>query len=180
MTVLPRIDSIFNDNGISTEYYIHLADVEAEDQVLLEHTHETTETYYAKTRSTLSKIKDAVYNRGYDNVHVDSMNNFFSSCGIRYVDQQMHAADYIFSNLNMRVRSVLNNLIAERKRVGDFVGINPDQQLELVVAELAGYAAYGSVIAGKAIIISPDAMSATPAYNYFVSEKSINPVFYVK
>ena len=79
---------------------------------------------------------------------------------------------------------MLKLLVEERFRSEDYqdLGLSSEQEfLEAAAYEMAGYAIYGEVIGSDALICSPDAQSAVPAYNFLKEGKrTISPIAFIK
>jgi hypothetical protein len=167
--------------GIASKTQIHVADVEGLDPVLLEHTGETIDSHFAKTTSTRLKAEDRVILGGHNEyITVGSMNDAFEDAGHSFLEVRQRAMAVIADSTDKRVKKVVAGLLAERIKLGNFDRFDDRERLDLVVTELASYAAYGTLIGGEAIILSPDAKSAVPAYHFLGNENGggVSPVLY--
>jgi hypothetical protein len=109
------------------------------------------------------------------------MTEAFKDKSMDYLQLQQDAIENIKSSTFKKIRTVVEKLLIERRESKDFENISEERHSELVIAELAGYAAYGKLINGDAIILSPDAMSAVPAYHFGAQgPKQFSPVLYAK
>lgn len=175
------LTNYFHDRGFRTQFSIHVADVEGLDPAILEASGETTETHFYKTTETRRKLQEEVHQRGMHNVSVLSMNQEFISNDLNYLDYQEMYTDSIMSSDRKNIQRSIELLIAERNRLHNFEGMTQEMMRTMASRELAGYATYGDLIHGRAIILSPDAMSAIPAYHFGNSDiHQFTPVFYAK
>jgi hypothetical protein len=109
------------------------------------------------------------------------MTEAFNVKSMDYLQLQQDAIETIKSSTFKKIRKVVDQLLVERRESKDFEHISEERHAELVIAELAGYAAYGKLINGDAIILSPDAMSAVPAYHFGAENpRQFSPVLYAK
>ncbi|MBP9819658.1 hypothetical protein KBC79_02870 [Candidatus Woesebacteria bacterium] len=187
-TVIPKalgaiatLKQYFAQSGIAPAITIHLADVEGFDPVILHNSRETTASHRAKTQITLQKTRQAINALGLHEVSALMMSDVFKQKDLDYLQLQDRTVRQLNNAPNVRTRKVIEGLLTERKRLGNFDHIREEDHYGIVTAELAGYAAYGEVIAGSAIILSPDALSATPAYQFSLQDKNkYSPVITVR
>lgn len=177
-----RLQGYLEALGVASVYDIQIADVEGLDPVLLEHTGETIDTHFAKTKETTSKAEALAIVKGLDDVAtVGSMNGAFEAKGLSFLELRERAIASIAGSQNKKVKKVVSDLLAERVKLGNFDRFGAEARYDLVVTELAAYAAFGAMVNGEAIILSPDAKSAVPAYHYLSGDKkdyAHSPVFY--
>ncbi len=168
--------------GIKSMFDIQLADVEASDPVLLRAMKETTESFLEKVSGTMDATRAEVDRMGASEyMAVSSMQDAFNLRGINYLQTQSRAADAVIKTSNKGVKNTYNELLCEREKLRDFAGFDEKEKRDLVASELAGYAAYGEMVDGKSIILSPDAVSAVPAYHYLITDKKgYSPVMYMR
>jgi hypothetical protein len=177
-----KIHDFFINYGFNAFFEVHVADVEGLDPIILANTNETTESFFTKTNETIKKAQTEVINRGYqDFISIQSMQKAFDKAGMKYVEMQREIASQHDVPQSNKVNKDIINLINERTKVGDFNKLDIAAKHKTAVTELAGYAAYGKMIGGRAIILSPDAMSAIPAYHYSLNkQEQFSPVFYAR
>lgn len=181
--------------GFSATYALHLADVEAEDPLVLQASGETTQSFLSKTSLTESSIQQEIRQQGLqDKARLYGMRSFFEETGRSYNDEKLQIQDALertFARnpqtaVEKSVRRTAVDLLTERRAEGDLPAkgeLDQDQQQQFlpVLAELAGYSAYGKRISetSGALIASPDAFSAVNAYN-FGTDKAIPVAFISK
>jgi hypothetical protein len=176
-----KIQQLFAKRGFTACFDVQVADVEGLDPVILDRTGETTESHFAKTGETIHKAQQEVAKRGLEDVVVRSMQSAFTEAGMEYGATQAIAVKRIGASQERKVNKTIDGLLTERVKLGNFDRFNDDARRELVVAELAGYAAYGAMVGARAVILSPDAMSAIPAYHYSLNApEQCSPVLYAR
>lgn len=177
-----EIRDIFTRYYFNVNFEIDLADVEAEDPYILSITGENPEYRLAQIEKTYGAISHEIRSMGLNHfVTVGMMSDRFSRIGESYRVNQGEISRNLMHSGNPEHQRVIDLLLKERLRIGDLKGVDKDLQQLVVVGELAGYAAYGRVLAGDAIIASPDAMSAIPAYHFAVrGAEDYCPVIYIK
>lgn len=177
-----EVQQLFTKHGFKARFDVQVADVEGLDPVILARTGETTESHFAKTSETIRKAQLEVAKRGLEDfVEVRSMQSAFTETGLEYGAMQAVAVERIVASQDRKVNKTIDGLLAERVKLGNFDHFDGEARRELVVAELAGYAAYGAMVGGNAAILSPDAMSAIPAYHYSLeTPEQFSPVLYAK
>lgn len=183
LRTLPILCSLFEEHGFVLNARIDLADVEVYDASILCATGETETSFLSKVEKTRNKIEAQIQSLslGKNRVRVARMSQVFGDAGHDYAHDQLSISPQIAGAVFGSQAKVRDQLMAERNRLGDFAGIEDSLQKTMVSNELAGYAAYGNIIAGKAIIASPDAMSAIPAYHFStVKPEEFSPVIYIK
>ena len=173
-------ESVFKKHEIPTIFDIQVADVEGLDPVILKNTGETTDSHFMKTKGTIEKGRSEIERRKLGSVvAVRSMLEAFTEAGLDFREVQIEAANKIRSSQNRQVANVVDGLIKERVRLGNFVRFDDATKRELVINELASYAAFGEMSGGDAIILSPDAKSAVPAYHFSIDDNNkFSPVIY--
>ncbi|GEM_PF-2863903 len=177
-----EVQQLFAKHGFKVHFDVQVADVEGLDPVILARTGETTKSHFAKTSETIRKAQQEVAERGVGEfITVGSMQSAFTELGIEYDATQAIATGRIGASQDRKVNKTIDGLLTERVKLGNFNRFDSDARRELVIAELAGYAAYGVMVGGRAAILSPDAMSAIPAYHYsLTSPEQYSPVFHAK
>jgi len=183
LRALPTLCSFFEEHGFVLHARIDLADVEALDISILRATGETETSFLRKVGKTKDKIEAQIQSLslGRNRVTVACMSQVFVDAGHDYSHDQISITPQIEGALFGSQAKVRDQLIAERNHLGDFHGMDDSLQNLMVSNELAGYAAYGALIAGQAIIASPDAMSAIPAYHFSITKpEEFSPVIYIK
>lgn len=176
-----QLQDYLDRQDFSAVFDVQVADVEGLDAVILENTGETSESHFAKTKATIEKARVRVDELGLTDVTVSSMQEQFVKRGLSYTEEQKQAAKTIDNSQEKRVRKTVDGLLEERVGLGNFARFDESVRRELVVSELAGYAAYGAMVGGEAVILSPDAMSAIPAYHFAVERpEKYSPVMYAK
>jgi len=176
------VRKLFASHGFDAYFDVQVADVEGLDPVILANSGETTESHFAKTGETIRKAQAEVEKRGHDDfIVVRSMQTAFTDKGMEYRAAQALAVERIADSQDRKVNKTIEGLLSERVRLGNFDCFDAETRRELVIAELAGYAAYGAMANGSAVILSPDAMSAIPAYHYSLDKpEQYSPVFYAR
>lgn len=177
---LESVQELFGKNGMKMRMQIHMADVESGDQEILRASGESRESFLAKTNQSMLAIASEVEKRGLENVEVVSMIEAFDRFGINYYEMQSVKAEQIKIDGSKKVRKVLEGLTTERTKNGDVFGIDGQTLMSMISSELGGYAAYGELVDGNAVIVSADAMSAVPAYNFFRNGRNFNPVIQIR
>ena len=177
-----EVQKLLSRHGFGALFDVQVADVEGLDPVILANSGETTESHFAKTSETIRKAQAEVATRGHGEfMIVRSMQAAFTETGMEYGTTQAIAVERIAASQDRKVNKTINGLLAERVRLGNFDHFDAEARRELVIAELAGYAAYGAMVKGRAAILSPDAMSAIPAYHYSLdTPEQFSPVLYAK
>lgn len=172
---------LFTRHGVHPHLTIHLADTEAHDPLVLQATGETTTSFIQKLMGTRESIDQYVHEQKLDGaVTASSMEQYCRTRGIAYDAAIESEAETIEHTDHKRIRSVFERLKKDRKQNGDYhtiFGITPGK---MVANELAGYSLYGKAVGGRAFIVSPDAKSAVPAYNFSTSTDSVNATAYIK
>lgn len=176
------VQQLFAKHGFKARFEVQVADVEGLDPVILDRTGETTESHFAKTSETIRKARQEVAKRGHEDfMVVRSMQTAFAETDMDYEAVQAIAVERIGASHDRKVNKTVDGLLAERVKLGNFDRFDGEARRELVIAELAGYAAYGAMVGGRAAILSPDAMSAIPAYHYSLeTPEQFSPVLYAK
>jgi len=176
------VQQLFAKHGFKARFDVQVADVEGLDPVILARTGETTESHFAKTSETIRKAQLDVAKRGHEDfIAVRSMQTAFTETGMEYGTSQAIAVERIGASQDKKVNKTIDGLLTERVKLGNFDRFDGEARRELVIAELAGYAAYGAMVGGRAAILSPDAMSAIPAYHYSLNTpEQFSPVLYAK
>lgn len=173
---LPKLSELFNRYDFSLNMRIDVADVEAYDETVLRASGETTESFLYKVGQTIRSIErePVVHQLG---IEVVPMSDVVGSGYIESQREQARVIAKVSAGSMARVRDLLHK---ERIANGDFLGMDDVLARLLVCYELGGYAEYGRQIGGEAIIASPDAMSAIPAYHFAVSNPDdFSPVIYI-
>lgn len=172
-----EISTMFERYHFPLKLRIDVADVEAYDESILRATGESTNSFLSKVNRTTELIRQESRARVID-VQVEPMS---SRVGSGYIAGQLDNARSIAQAVDGPKAKVRDLLYQERKRGGDFAGIDDLLARLLVCYELGGYAEYGRNVGGKAIIASPDASSAIPAYNFEANHPSnFSPVIYIR
>jgi len=176
------LQHFFKDRGLAIFIQIHLADVEALDPLILQLSGETAESFFDKTRQSREVIKQKIGRMDLESVvAVSSMAESFTQAGLDYISLLQENEAKIRVSDSRKVRRTKEALVTERQKLGDFDRLNPAQIEAMAITELANYSAYGDLVNGQAVILSPDALSAVPAYNFLRGgEKLFNPTIYVK
>lgn len=173
----PIIKNIFAKFDVDTKLRIDVADVEAYDSNILKASGETTESFLYKTNLTRESIEHAANS----NVEVITMNRLFRNSNFEYHKASSRNAYSILDASSGTKARVRDQLIQERQKAGDLELINSSDVAMLISFELGGYGAYGEYIAGSAAILSPDAMSAIPAYHFGVTRpEEFSPIIYIQ
>ncbi|MFH0943299.1 MAG: hypothetical protein V1810_03950 [Candidatus Beckwithbacteria bacterium] len=182
MVKIPTIKEFFEKRGLSVFIAIQLADVEAYDQFILEASGETEAGFLGKTRTSIEKIQTRIDELGLAGiVQAESMSEALGRSGIDYFYLKEVKAEQISKSENRKVRRAIEALVTERQKLGDFETISKPDRRSMVVRELADYSVYGDYVGGRAVILSADALSAVPAYNFLRGkEKAISPTVYLK
>ena len=186
-SVLANLDAFvqfFGKRGFVTKMEIHLADVEMFDQKVFEFSGETQEGFLVKTNRTIGRMREAVQSLGFENsVIVDSMMGILTASNFDYLNKKAANIKSIQEgNESRKIRKTFEALVQERLRRSTAMGtITELDYSEIAIEELADYAAYGDFANGQAVILSSDASSAVPAYNFLRGgEKLFNPTIYLK
>lgn len=152
--------------------------------VLMAHSGETQESFLAKTQGTQNLIRAELEKMGAaGSVSVDSMLAVLTQSRFDYSRIHEQKTEAIILSQTSKVRRVKQALLAERISLNNFGDFNAGDQETMVVSELADYAAFGESVGGRAVILSPDAVSAVPAYNFLRTGQEgqlINPTIFLK
>jgi len=179
-----KLRDLFEKYNVSFRLEMHLADGDVADPSSLEATGESRASFIEKIDSSVLAIRHRIRELGMQTyVSVLPMSNLFE--GIASYAQAHHnqkeSIAKLYAQSNRKVASAVKSLTQERKQLGDFDAIeHADLQFKLVIAELAGYSAYGHKIAGSSLIVSPGAKSVVPAYNFGLQGSRVSPVVYVQ
>lgn len=181
-----RMAEFFGKRNLPFSVEVHVADVEVLEPLILRAAGETRETFLDKTKKTITAISEKADRLGLGGIiRVNSMMNIFADTGLDYTALKQESKRKILeaTGVNRKVRKAVENLISERIRLGDYdERIGTENFLEMAGEELADYATYGDLVNGQAAILSPDALSAVPAYNFLRSGQDgmlINPTIYL-
>ncbi len=179
-----KIKEIFDKYNTPFVVEMHLADGDVADANSLQATGESKVSFLEKISSSISLITSRIRELGMENyVGVMSMSELFGgieSYAVAHLKQKENLAR-LYAQSSRKVVSAVRNLSLERTQLGDFDDIaEPELQLNLVLAELAGYSTYGEKIGGSSLIVSPGAKSVVPAYNFGLQGSSVSPVVYVQ
>ncbi len=181
LAVLHDVSILFSKRNFDFHLKIHLADVEAFDPNILKATCETHASFLLKLEATALKIKEEVRNIGFsDRVEVTSMNAFFEAHEISYSEELKRISELLLTCNKKKVVNTLNQLYLERKKQKDIDLMQEELARSMVVNELAGYTVYGNTVQSNSVILSPDALSALPAYNFLKHPEDISPVIFIK
>ena len=186
--VLKQKDNLldfFSRRNFTVSVDVQVADVEMLEPLILTASGETQSSFLIKTTQTIKAIETMVQQLGLSEIiKVRSMAAAFAEAGQFYPDLKNMNKEEILNVLAMngrKIRRAIEALVAERVRLGDYDSIDPELHCEMAAEELADYATFGDFVAGQAVILSPDALSAMPAYNFLRGrEKLINPTIYLK
>ncbi|MEK7513580.1 MAG: hypothetical protein AAB580_01695 [Patescibacteria group bacterium] len=166
---------------------IHVADVEVMEPLILQAAGETRESFLGKTGRTMTEINNKAVRLGLGEVvRAKSMLEIFSQAGLDYAALKQRNKEKLLQAQPTNYRkigNVLNSLISERIRLGDYdERIGAANFVEMVAEELADYATYGDLVAGGSVILSADASSAVFGYNVLRAGqdgKPVNPTIYL-
>ena len=187
--ILANLDPLlgfFSKRSFGIQIDIHLADVEMFDQKVFEFSGETQEEFLAKTNRTIEKMRDVIQSLGLKEVvTVGSMMGIMATSNFSYLNRKATNVDGIKrEKTSKKIRKTHEALVQERLRLSTAIGtITETDYSEIATEELADYSTYGDFINGQAVILSSDARSAVPAYNFLRTrhdEKTINPTIYLK
>lgn len=172
----------FGRRNLSFRVAMHVADVEAFEPLILQASGETTESFLKKTSGSITAIQERIYRLGLEKViYCGSMLEVFGQSGADYFALKEANARQIIDHQGKKVRKTIEALMFERKRLGHFNLLEPDNHKAMAAEELADYAAYGDLVNGRAVILSPDTLSPMPAYNFLRGgQKLFNPTIYLK
>lgn len=161
---------------------MHMADVEAYEPLILKASRETTKSFLKKTANSIISTREKIEELGLSGlIQIESMQVIFVAAGLDYFELKRTNAQKIKVSESRKVRRVMESLMTERRRLGDFDLVDPANQPVMAVEELANYSAYGDLINGQAVILSPDTLSPIPAYNFLRSGQELfNPTIYLK
>lgn len=175
----PYIRQLYAKYGFQTKLRIDVADVEAFDEAILQASHETTDSFLKKVDRTKTMIGLQTALSG--DIDVGTMGESFRQNGFDYHRAQERNAHAILEARDGVRAKVRESLIVERLKSGDLTGVPGVLAKSLISSELGGYAAYGESVGGSAIILSPDAMSAIPAYHFGIfRDDEFSPVIYLR
>ncbi len=175
----PHIRNLFSKYDFRTKLRIDVADVEAFDESILQASGETTPTFLDKVERTKSAITERV--EGNPDIQVGTMREAFRKHSFDYKKIAERNASQIRLASRGSMASVRDQLIIERQKNGDLRDVKEPQVPSLICLELGGYAAYGEYVGGDAVILSPDAASAIPAYHFStIDPEEFSPVIYLK
>jgi len=181
LTNLPVMAEFFGDN-LPFKIEMHVADVEGFEPLILQTSRETTASFLEKTDNTIHLIQNKIEELQFNSfVSCTSMLSVFNQSGIDYFSRKKVNMSKIINSQGRKVNRALNSLIDERARKGHFNLVAPNDYRMMAAEELANYATYGELVNGQAVILSPDAPSPIPAYN-FLREKNqpYNPTIFLK
>jgi len=161
---------------------MHMADVEAYEPLILTASGETTESFLKKTANSIISTREKIEELGLGGlIQIESMQAIFVAAELDYFELKRINAQKITVSESRKVRRVMERLMTERRRLGDFDLVDPANQPAMATEELADYATFGDLVAGRAVILSPDALSAVPAYNFLRGGQELfNPTIYLK
>ena len=161
---------------------MHMADVEAYEPLILKASGETTESFLKKTANSIIITRKKIEELGLSElIQIESMQAIFVAAGLDYFELKRTNAQKIKVSESRKVRRVMESLMTERRHLGDFNLVDPANQPAMAAEELANYSAYGDLINGQAVILSPDTLSPIPAYNFLRGEQELfNPTIYLK
>lgn len=179
-----RMAEFFSKRNLPFSVEVHVADVEVLEPLILRAAGETRETFLDKTKKTIAAISVKADRLGLGGIiRVNSMMNIFAAAGLDHTALKQESKRKILeaTGVNRKVRKAVENLISERVNLGDYdEEIGTENFLEMAGEELADYATYGDLVNGRAVILSPDALSAIPAYNFLRGGQNFNPTIYLK
>lgn len=174
----------FRAKNLGINLQILVADVEVLNPIMLNHSGATAEEFLTKTQMTQAKIRAEIERMGMSGVvTVSSMAEVLTAAGWDYLARHRESFNAIQTNQTRMVNRVKKSLMQERQELRNFNGFVGEETEAAVTAELADYAVFGDFIDGQAVILSPDAMSAVPAYNFLRSgkdKKLVNPTIFLK
>lgn len=177
------LNDFFSRRSVVIDVDMHLADGDAADPIALASTGETRESFLQKTGTTVSRIRQVISGSGKSSyMSVMPMSSIFGGVdGYKHEhEKSIQLIQDLYKQKNKKVCATIDSLMRERKRLGDFDSIkSEEQQIFLVIGELAGYVTYGKQIDGEALVVSPGAKSVVPAYNFGVTGQNINPIIYI-
>ena len=180
---LPPLINFFARRNLKFSMEIHVADVEVFNPIILEYSGETEESFLSKIASTTIKISDELSRLNATNfVFVTQMSAVFLREGLDYKTLHNRNIELIQNSQSGKLIRARNALLTERIKENDFDYFNTNEKTMFVDGELADYASYGDLIDGRAVILSPDASSAVPAYNFLRTGhdgKLVNPTIYL-
>lgn len=176
------LKEFFNKRNFSFLIQMQMADIEAFEPLILKASGETTESFFKKTANSIISTREKIEELGLDGlIQIESMQAIFIAAGLDYFELKRTNAQKIKGSESRKVRRATESLMTERRRLGDFDLVDLANQPAMAAEELADYATLGDLVAGRAIILSPDALSAIPAYNFLRGgEKLFNPTIYLK
>lgn len=176
------LKEFFNKRNFPFFIQMHMADVEAYEPLILKASGETTESFLTKTANSIINTRKKIEELGLSGlIQIESMQAVFIAAGLDYFELKRTNAQKIKVSESRKVRRVTESLMTERRRLGDFDLVDPANQPAMAAEELADYATFGDLVAGRAVILSPDASSAIPAYNFLRGgQKLFNPTIYLK
>lgn len=185
--VLSNLDTFLNffrKRNITVNLHMLIADVEVLNPIMLGYSGETPDSFLAKIQATQAAIQAKINRMGAGEiVQVGSMAQAFAAAGFDYPGEHQRLTAAIKNSQEKKIIRVRQALLEERRRQRNFDGFTPAEEIEAVALELADYGVFGDLISGRAIILSPDAASAVPAYNFLRTghdQKTINPTIYLK
>lgn len=179
---LETIKKFFSVRGMAIFIEMHLADVEAYEPLVLQASGESRESFLKKTNGSIGRIQAKIEELGLgETMRAESMSAALSRSGADYFSLKQINLGQISTSDSRKIRRATAALAAERQKLGDFDRLNPVDHQLMAVEELADYAAYGDCVNGRAVILSPDALSAVPAYNFLRGgQKLYNPTIHLK
>lgn len=185
LNIYPAIVEVFKKFGISIQARIDVADADGIDPFLSQKLGVTRDEFFRRIQHTRQAIQMETETRGLSTeIEVASMLETCAENGFDYVKKQEEYVEELLKLDCGKPAKVFSALISERLRKQDFqlLGLTDESEYKLAAAyELAGYAAYGETIGNSAVICSPDAQSAIPAYNMLKKDKyKISPVIGIK
>lgn len=183
LRTFPDIQKLFARYGFETSLRIDIADVEAFDPAILAASSETTDSFLGKIQSTRAEIERSIKAGLFtlSSIDVNTMTELFTQAQFDYVRTSARNAYEILSATEGKKARVRDQLIEERQRLGDVDHIDQNRVPSLISYELGGYAAYGEFVSGSALILTPDAMSAVPAYHFGVYRPDeFSPIIYLR
>lgn len=186
--VFARLDDLaqlFGSRNLPFSVEVHVADVEALEPLILRASGESEVSFLSKTEQTIAAITDKAKRLGLEKViQVKSMLGKFAESGLNYAVLKKENKRKIFLEREKRkIRKALDGLINERVRLGDYdTRVGTENYTVMAAEELADYATYNDLINGRSVILSPDASSAMPAYNFLRGdeEKQFSSTIHVR
>ncbi len=179
LSTYPYIRDLFYKYDFQTKLRIDVADVEAFDETILQVSRETTPIFLDKVGRTKSAITARAGHSS--DIEVGTIYEVFQRHSFDYRKAVTRNAFEILEAKSGSRASVRDQLIIERQKNGDLREVGGSQVPSLISMELGGYAAYGEFIGGQAVILSPDAASAIPAYHFGVFKtQEFSPIIYLK